>query len=195
MNIYIVNKTYSWSLDRDTWNSCQEVVNCLCNLCYRGRPPIPIFSCFGGTEFIALMPEGPINRMSTGSRIFGTAGHVFGPYPAPALKKALVPHFILAGRWEITSTEITPAPSMFIKTIAWNLHGVMVNVLKSDIWINEFKHQSHYYVHFRTNTIGKGMNSLILQLWVNCSSARMALALDNLLYTHMQIHTDLYAES
>ena len=40
-------------------------------------------------------------------------------------------------------------------------HDVVVNVLDCDIVINEFEFQSRYYVHFRANTFGKGMNSLI----------------------------------
>ena len=35
------------------------------------------------------------------------------------------------------------------------------------IVISEFVLQSRYYVHFRANTLGKGMNPLILQLWLN----------------------------
>ena len=31
----------------------------------------------------------------------------------------------------------------------------------SDILISDFEHQSRYYIQFRTNTLGKGMNSLI----------------------------------
>ena len=30
------------------------------------------------------------------------------------------------------------------------------------IVVSEFEFQSHYYVHFRANTPGKGMNTLIL---------------------------------
>ena len=30
------------------------------------------------------------------------------------------------------------------------------------IVVREFKLQSRYYIHFRTNTLGKGMKSLIL---------------------------------
>ena len=40
-------------------------------------------------------------------------------------------------------------------------HSVMVKVLDCGIVVSEFELQSHYYVHFRTNTIGKGMNPLI----------------------------------
>ena len=31
----------------------------------------------------------------------------------------------------------------------------------NDIVVTEFKLQSRYYVHFRTNTLGKGMNVFI----------------------------------
>ena len=40
--------------------------------------------------------------------------------------------------------------------------GVMVKALDSGIVVSEFKLQSRYYDHFRTNTVGKGMNLLIL---------------------------------
>ena len=42
-----------------------------------------------------------------------------------------------------------------------NLRGVMANVLDCDIVVNEFELKSGYYVPFQTNTLGKGMNSLI----------------------------------
>ena len=37
--------------------------------------------------------------------------------------------------------------------------GVVVKVLDCRIVESEFELQSRYYVHFRTNTIGKGMNN------------------------------------
>ena len=40
--------------------------------------------------------------------------------------------------------------------------GVIVKVMDSGIGISEFELQSRYYVHFRANNIGKGMNPLIL---------------------------------
>ena len=40
--------------------------------------------------------------------------------------------------------------------------GVMVKVLDCGIVVCEFELQSRYYVHFRTNTLGKGMYPLIL---------------------------------
>ena len=40
--------------------------------------------------------------------------------------------------------------------------GVMVKAMACGIIVSEFELQSHYYVHFRTNTFGKGMNALIL---------------------------------
>ena len=40
-------------------------------------------------------------------------------------------------------------------------HSIGVKVLNSDI-VGEFKLQSREYAHFQTNTLGKGMNLLIL---------------------------------
>ena len=40
--------------------------------------------------------------------------------------------------------------------------GVMVKAMNCGIVVREFILQSRYYVHFRTNTLGKGMNPLIL---------------------------------
>ena len=40
--------------------------------------------------------------------------------------------------------------------------GVMVKAMDCGIVICEFVLQSHYYVHFLANTLGKGMNPLIL---------------------------------
>ena len=42
------------------------------------------------------------------------------------------------------------------------LLGVMVKMMNSGIVASEFVLQSRYYVHFRANTIGNGMNPLIL---------------------------------
>ena len=41
-------------------------------------------------------------------------------------------------------------------------HGVMVKVMDCKIVVSEFEFQLRYYVHFRINTLGKGMNPLIL---------------------------------
>ena len=40
--------------------------------------------------------------------------------------------------------------------------GVMVKVMDCGIVVSEFELQSRYYVYFRTNTLGKGRNALIL---------------------------------
>ena len=40
--------------------------------------------------------------------------------------------------------------------------GVMVKAMNCGIVVLEFVLQSRYYVHFRANTLGKGMNPLIL---------------------------------
>ena len=36
----------------------------------------------------------------------------------------------------------------------------MTSVVDCDIVVGEFEFYSGYYVHFRTNTVGKGMNNL-----------------------------------
>ena len=36
--------------------------------------------------------------------------------------------------------------------------GVMVKAIDCEIVVSEFELQSRYYVHFRANTLGKGMN-------------------------------------
>ena len=47
--------------------------------------------------------------------------------------------------------------------IVWGCpHGVMVKVMDCGIIVSEFVLQSCYYVHFWTNTLGNGMNPLIL---------------------------------
>ena len=40
--------------------------------------------------------------------------------------------------------------------------GVMVKAMDCGIVVREFVLQSRYYVHFRANTLGKGMNPFIL---------------------------------
>ena len=38
----------------------------------------------------------------------------------------------------------------------------MVKAMDCGILLSEFELQSPYYIHFRANTVGKGMNPLIL---------------------------------
>ena len=40
--------------------------------------------------------------------------------------------------------------------------GVMVKAIDCGIIVSEFEFHSHYNIHFRANTLGKGMNPLIL---------------------------------
>ena len=48
-------------------------------------------------------------------------------------------------------------------TYSWGCpRGVMVKAMNCGIVVREFVLQSRYYVHFRANTLGKGMNPLIL---------------------------------
>ena len=57
--------------------------------------------------------------------------------------------------------------------------GVIVKAMGCMRVLTEFKLRSRYNVHFRTNTLGKGMNPLILLAMGYCSFRRMALALNN----------------
>ena len=41
----------------------------------------------------------------------------------------------------------------------------MFKALDYGIVVREFEHESRYYVHFRTNTLGKDMNPLSSQLY------------------------------
>ena len=41
-------------------------------------------------------------------------------------------------------------------------HGVLVKAMDYGIVVSEFVLESRYYIHFRANTLGKGMNRLIL---------------------------------
>ena len=66
---------------------------------------------------------------------------------------------------------VTWKMSLFIKVLSnvkkkpdslvgWGPRGVMVKAMDFGIVVREFVLQSRYYVHFRTNTLGKGMNPL-----------------------------------
>ena len=44
----------------------------------------------------------------------------------------------------------------------WSPSGIAANVLDSDMVVSKFEHKTRFYVHFWTNTPGKGMNTLIL---------------------------------
>ena len=48
------------------------------------------------------------------------------------------------------------------------IHTVVTNVLNCDMVVRKFEPQSCYYVHFRTNKFGRGMNLLSPhpQIWV-----------------------------
>ena len=49
-----------------------------------------------------------------------------------------------------------------LKKIGGCPHGVMVKAMDCGIVVSEFVLQLRYYIHFRANTLGKGMNPLII---------------------------------
>ena len=50
----------------------------------------------------------------------------------------------------------------FTPNISGCPRGIMVKALDCGIVVSEFELQSRYYVQFRTDTLGKGMDSLII---------------------------------
>ena len=74
-------------------------------------------------------------------------------------QSSLLPHFLLH------SATVTPGKIILDYTISILLggrRGVMVKAMDCEIVVSGFVLQSRYDVHFRANTLGKGMNLLIL---------------------------------
>ena len=69
--------------------------------------------------------------------------------------------------------------------------GVLAHKLDCDIAISEFELKSSYSVHFWTNTLGKGMNPLILHS--NCVFISTTAALLRICLWHEITHEDWYA--
>ena len=61
-----------------------------------------------------------------------------------------------------------------------SLRGVLLKAMDCGIIVSEFELQSRYYVHFWTNTLGKGVYPLIIlaEYQQYCTSRIMALALN-----------------
>ena len=52
-----------------------------------------------------------------------------------------------------------PPLKPILSDLLWGCpRGVMVKAMVYEIVAREFEFQSRYYVHFRTNSLGKGMN-------------------------------------
>ena len=51
--------------------------------------------------------------------------------------------------------------TIFITKIRGGPRGIIVKAMDCRIVASEFIFQSHYYIHFWANTLGKGMNPLI----------------------------------
>ena len=87
------------------------------------------------------------------------------------VQKCKVAHFVqlpfsfIKPRKNICSSYTSNKPNFCVTTfnIIDNLFcGVMVKALDFEIVVSEFELQSRYYVHFRTCTLGKGLNLRIL---------------------------------
>ena len=68
------------------------------------------------------------------------------------------------GAWKLTIAQSGIGEFHLPSVLRWGggPRGVMVKAKDYGIVVSKFVLQSRYYVHFRTNTIGKGMNPLIL---------------------------------
>ena len=68
--------------------------------------------------------------------------------------------------WLISSHLLCPDMMLTLSPLHFRRGGcprvVMVKAMDCGIIVSKFKLQSHYYIHFQTNTLGKGMNPLIL---------------------------------
>ena len=63
-----------------------------------------------------------------------------------------------SSRYKITTNRLKNNSS----SLWWGARGVMVKAMDCRIVVSEFVLHSRYYVHFRANTLEKGMNPLIL---------------------------------
>ena len=80
---------------------------------------------------------------------------------------------------------LIPLGTVCIQLFSGCPRGVMVKAMNYGIVVSEFVLQSRYYVHFRANTLGKGIEphyppSYGLNSTTTVSSRRMALALNTL---------------
>ena len=63
----------------------------------------------------------------------------------------------------LTIKKISPTICVSLGTFKRECpRGAMVKAMNCGFVVSEFVLQSLYYVHFRANTLGKGMNPLIL---------------------------------
>ena len=72
--------------------------------------------------------------------------------------------------WNVSDSKYSKVSRNFLRiqanlnnALVWMVsRGVMVKAMDCGIIESEFELLSRYYVHFRTNTLGKGMNPVIL---------------------------------
>ena len=68
----------------------------------------------------------------------------------------------IAGEKKKTTSQTTFSYGLLHMSTRRCSCGVMVKEMDCGIVVSEFEPQSRYYVHFRTNTLGKVMNPLFL---------------------------------
>ena len=90
----------------------------------------------------------------------------------PLVEHSMVKVWILAQPNQSTCSCVEIFPNLKRLTYMSQLilrgchRGVMVKAMDCGIVFSEFELLSRYYVHFRTNTLGKGTDPLSSQLWV-----------------------------
>ena len=82
-------------------------------------------------------------------------------YQMPVLLQVQVNHMHLFVQQELVGIDNQQLYSDYLLHVQCP-RGVMVKAMHCGIVVREFVLQSRYYVHFRANTLGKGMNPLIL---------------------------------
>ena len=69
---------------------------------------------------------------------------------------------MFAGAVDADTSSLGVTSYQYTASITECPRGVMVKAMNCGIVVREFVLQLRYYVHFRANTLGKGMNPLIL---------------------------------
>ena len=127
---------------------------------------------------LLLIWAGLLNRRSLRAQIpsvccWLSRGHLVPNWPncncnwnlTDSPKPSVAPGYIIVWRPPASCgrTHLSPSPNSTTSTGQGGCpRGVVVKAMDCGIEVRQFVLQSHYYVHFRANTIGKGMNPLIL---------------------------------
>ena len=94
---------------------------------------------------------------------------VYSTAPVDGAEKDLVKNYLYwigLCKKMVNNNQTTNVTNNIYWTLFLNLYGssrsVMVKAVDCETVLSEFELQSRYYIYFRKNTLGKGMNSQIL---------------------------------